>query len=277
MQTEKKLIAYCFIAVLVGVAAVTPLLFLMSGTASAQTETDKPWFNLNSPYGYWTANSTVYPNGTASYSNFRTLALNITENLNTIEESTADARVEYFQILVYADGKTVENSTYFFGCNRTDNFTFEPFQFAMGNMFNLTNISLGGYLTVGTTSNKTSDVQFEEGGGTFFFGTNLGNQTSDLVFESGGQSGRRLAEDIPQRITDIQNATTITVTIQRFASVTYNGNSTTITLGNGEILQQIQLTKFGEGFLYNELVPDDQLTQIDLRYPLRNPLSSPIL
>jgi hypothetical protein len=49
VKTEKKLFAYCFVAVLVGVAAVSPLLFLMSGTANAQVESDEPWFSLNVP------------------------------------------------------------------------------------------------------------------------------------------------------------------------------------------------------------------------------------
>jgi len=55
----------------------------------------------------------------------------------------------------------------------------------------------------------------------------------------------------------------------RVGIVTFSGNSTTVTLTNNELVDQIQLEKYGEeGFLYNDLVPDEELAEIDLLKPI---------
>jgi hypothetical protein len=51
--------------------------------------------------------------------------------------------------------------------------------------------------------------------------------------------------------------------------VTFSGNSTVVTLTNNELVDQIQLEKYGEeGWLYNNLVPEDELATIDLMRPV---------
>ncbi len=60
MKIEKKLIAYSVLALLIGIASISPLMFLMS--AKAET-TPKSWFNLNVPYAYVKANFTENLNG----------------------------------------------------------------------------------------------------------------------------------------------------------------------------------------------------------------------
>jgi hypothetical protein len=63
---------------------------------------------------------------------------------------------------------------------------------------------------------------------------------------------------------------TITLTLQRVGWWTAkNGSVSTITnLESDEVLLQVQLEVFGDGFLYNKLVPEDKLAQIDLFAPL---------
>ena len=63
---------------------------------------------------------------------------------------------------------------------------------------------------------------------------------------------------------------TITLTLQRVGWWTAkNGSVSTITnLESDEVLLQVQLEVFGDGFLYNKLVPEDKLGQADLFDPL---------
>jgi hypothetical protein len=46
-------------------------------------------------------------------------------------------------------------------------------------------------------------------------------------------------------------------------------------LSSGEVIKQVQLEKFGNGFLYNTIVPENQLSQIDLFKPPYPGLFSP--
>ena len=66
----------------------------------------------------------------------------------------------------------------------------------------------------------------------------------------------------------IREAETLFITVHRIGWVTFTGNSTIVTLANNEIVDQIQLEKFGDGFLYNNLVPEDELSTIDLLRPV---------
>jgi hypothetical protein len=43
-----------------------------------------------------------------------------------------------------------------------------------------------------------------------------------------------------------------------------------VTLSGTEVIQHIQLQKFGDGFVYNTLFPEDQLSQIDPLNPLKS-------
>jgi len=62
---------------------------------------------------------------------------------------------------------------------------------------------------------------------------------------------------------------TITLTLRRIGWLTVMGNSTS-TVSNpvgDEVLLQVQLEKFRDGFLYNKLVPENKLTQMDPFHP----------
>lgn len=163
MKTEKKLIAYSAIALLIGVASIAPLLFLMSGTANAETTIDKPWFNLNIPYAYWTANTTENPNGTVTYREWYIMSFNLTLNPEAAKQ-VADARIEYYQLQIYTDKAPIENLTYFVGTNRTDAFAFDSieasfhsFHFMRDNWFD-TNTSGGGMFGGNFSGNEMSAI-----------------------------------------------------------------------------------------------------------------------
>jgi hypothetical protein len=58
---------------------------------------------------------------------------------------------------------------------------------------------------------------------------------------------------------------TITLTLQRVGWWTVKDGSVSIAANpeRDEVLLQVQLEAFGDGFLYNELVPEEKLAQID--------------
>src|SRR3989304_8788760 len=105
MKIEKKLVAYSVIALLIGIASITPLMLLM--TAKAET-TPKPWFNLDVPYAYLKANFTENLDGRDIYSDWHAIVLNYTLNPEA-ENEIFDARFEYFELQVYTDKETVWN------------------------------------------------------------------------------------------------------------------------------------------------------------------------
>lgn len=65
----------------------------------------------------------------------------------------------------------------------------------------------------------------------------------------------------------ILGAKTLTITVHRLGWTTFTNNSTIVTQTN-EVIAQIQLEKFGDGFLYNNLIPADKLSQIDPASPV---------
>jgi hypothetical protein len=254
MKAEKKLIAFSVLSLIVGIACIVPVAVLMSVSGAAKAETTvEPWFNLNLPYAYLTANSTTFPNGTFSYGAWHALIPNSTINIDTAAGSTADAQIDYFQIQIYSDTGPIENITSHFGTNRTSDFDFSPYSFMVNDWFG-SNIS--------------------RGGGAFWFGPASDyNSNYPLAVQSGSSSGRgplelnNITYNAPQRVLNIENAQTVYIDVRRLGSVTFNGNSSVITLANGEVLQHIELQKFREGFLYNNYFPADQMSQIDPNAP----------
>jgi hypothetical protein len=55
--------------------------------------------------------------------------------------------------------------------------------------------------------------------------------------------------------------------VSRLGSAIFNGNSTLVTLSTAEFLGQIQLEKYKDGFLYNRMFSEDELSQVDPFHP----------
>ena len=85
--------------------------------------------------------------------------------------------------------------------------------------------------------------------------------TDGASFTSGSSSFGLWSSGAPSKIT---------LTLQRVGWWTVKDGSVSITANpeNDEVLLQVQLEVFGDGFLYNTLVPEDKLAQIDLFAPL---------
>lgn len=251
MKIEKKLIAYSAIALMVGVASIVPLIFLMS--AKAET-TPKPWFNLDVPYAYMKANFTENLDGRDIYSQWQSIVLNFTLNPET-ENEISDARFEYYELQLYSDKEQIGNFTYFVGTNRTNSFTFDtesfPFHFMRDNWFD-SNTTSGGMFTYNWNASSPPDIS---------------SGVSSYSGPTGHPTGNNQA---PRMVAAFREAEILFIDVRRISFVTFNGNSTVVTLTDHEIFQHLELTKLGDGFLYNTLFPEDQLPQIDLLHPLRS-------
>jgi hypothetical protein len=259
VKIEKKLIAYSAIALMIGVASIVPLTFLMS--AKAET-TPKPWFSIDVPYAYFEAGNgslkaTFGSNLTTPKSNvnesdmqyYRTMVvLNYTYNVNLKEE--LDDRVECYQIEVESDKALVMNGTFYLGTygatiQTQDILDPNNFYFNRSNWFDTGVADVGGGVYSPHNITFTSQLLPEGSGGE---GT-IGHSTSSTIEAK------------------IMEANTLTITVRRLGWVTFTTNSTTAILSN-EVVAQVHLEKFGNGLLYNNFIPADKLSQIDLGNPV---------
>jgi hypothetical protein len=246
MKTEKKLIAYSAIALLIGVASIAPMLFLMSGTANAQTEPDKPWFNLNIPYAYWNPNVNGDNGTTTFFGEVHNIVANITADSNAVLKD-ADARIEYYQLQVYSDQGPICNLTYYVGIAKS------------GELFDMYNSTMF-FLSGNTYSTNSTN------GGIFILDIDLTNMTSWGLI-----SGSTLSYNstrIPQVATDTQNANVLYIDVSRLSYVTFNGNTTTVTTESSDVLQHIELTKTNNGFVYGTT------TNLNVPFPLEGPTTT---
>ena len=257
MKIEKKLVACSILALLIGVSSVVPLLFLMS--AKAETA-PKPWFNLNVPYAYVTANSTLNLNGSDIYNYYRALVLNFTLNPEA-ENEISDAQFEYYEFQLYTDKEQLGNVSYFVGINRTNSFTFdtESFHFMRDNWFD-SNTTGGGMFTPQWNASSPPDLST--------ISSVLSSHISPTGHEITGDNLRY--NEAPRMVAALREAEILFMDVRKTGLVTFNGNSTLVTLSGNEFFQHLELKKYGDGFLYNALFPEDQLSQIDLFNPLKS-------
>jgi hypothetical protein len=247
VKTEKKLVTYCFVSVLVGVAAVAPLLFFMPGTVSAQTEFNRPWFNLDVPFAYYSATSTEGTSvnvdtgqveNTSSYSSAYSVGLNY--SVNAAADTMINARIEYFKIHVYSDLGSIEDIVTSIGANCTGDMDPEKlFSFARDDWFNTNMVS----------------------GGTFYpsFNGELPENEGPVGGISGISTSVSFANiTLPQEFLNAQNAPKIYIDISRLGYITFDGNNTIATLADQSILQHLELTKNGDNFTFGN-VPANQI------------------
>ena len=267
MKIEKSLVAYCLIALLIGVASISPLVFITSWTAKAEVIVDKPWYSISSPYAYWKGNYSVYSNGTvlgnqyysdgAGYSETFAVVFNETLTGSAAPEKV-DARFEFYQIQIYSDKGPIGNITQCIGFNRTTNLD-SAFRETMSMIVNndiLNSTNLGFTIAQASISNVTKPQLVTVGG--------PHGLTLFSIFSSD--------EGIQKGISFIKNSEEtdkIYMDIRRLGAITIKGSSFSANLANDEMIQHLQLDKFGSGFLYNSLVPPERLSNETLLTPLQ--------
>jgi hypothetical protein len=247
MKIEKKLILSGILAIAIGIASIAPLAFFMS--ASAQTSPDKSVFDLQVPYAYWTANYSTNSNGTVTYTESNALGIHYSINADAAHQ-VADTRIEYYQFHAYSDQGTLADWTYYIAARRSNSSDFSSFTFTESKGFS-SNTTSGGLILSGFEDNDTSPSL------TAMFGSSSGIYGSNAWETS----------TIKQLISGIQDANVLYVDVSRLGYVTFNGNTTTVTHADNGVIQHIEMTRYGDGFLYNTIIPQNQLAQTDLIHP----------
>ena len=251
MQIEKKLILCSIIAISIGIATIAPLSIFMS-TAKAQTDEATPWFNIDVPYALYTANVTdgpvEYPDGLGprmTYTTTYDIQFNVTLN-PAAELSSEGARAEYFEIQIYSDLGSIENLTQYVGANCNGNISYNPaenFFFSRENWFNTSSGSGG--LFISQYNGTLSSV----------FGTGSLQGT-------GGASSSSYFPGEPQKASlkfqNSYNADKIYVDIRRVGFVSFDGNSTIVTLADNTVIQHLELTRQGDQFVYGSMPTREQ-------------------
>ena len=242
-------------------------------TATATTNTsNEPWFSITLPYAYW-----VTSNGPLDYSNNpllsnntipndivlnetncvseqHMLALNMTLNVDTTNDAS-DGRVEYYRIDISSDKELVGTMNFFVGTNSNSSFTFDnvldDIHFMREDWFDTDQFYL----------------KYDGGGGLLKYNWTAGS--SGLFPEGGGGEGTLGGSGTSSEVSLFREATTVTITAYRLGWATFTGDSTTFTSANNEVVDQIQLVRFGEeGWLYNNLVSEEELATVDLLRPV---------
>jgi hypothetical protein len=271
MKPEKKLIAFSIVALIIGISSVMPLLFLMPSSVKANASVNEPWFNVNLPYAYWTCYDgpaefpSDHPFEKPEFSNESTyvtyqymMILNFTlEDLPTTDPY--DARVEYYQIEVSSNKQQILTMNWFVGTYNSSS-TFDTHDF-------LDNFHLKLYDKLDTVDydNKTG-----EGNGLLKPDWAIGGSVIDPNCEvhSHGNTDLVVGVDLTTNIVSaLREAESLSITIRRIGWVTFSGDTTVVTLANNETVNHIQLNKFGDGFLYNTIIPEEELQTVDLRWP----------
>lgn len=274
---EKKLILCSILAIAIGIATIVPVEYFTSTNTQVNAQTlDQPWFNVNIPYGYWTANATNDQNGKITYGEGYYIALNITTNPEAI--TLSNGRIEYYQIQVYSDLGQIANFTFFISANCTGTTNpYETFTYSFQNYLN-TSATDNQFVffsnfngTLPTTAQGISQIDGIDNSYTLTakdqaisgFGDSFSN---GLAIQGINMTGTYMEQQL-QQISNIQNAHTVYVDISRIGYITMDANSTTATPANTSIIQHVELTPYNGGFLYNTLIPQDQLAQTNLEAP----------
>ena len=253
---EKKLILCGILAIIIGIAAIVPLEFFMT-EAQATTPQNKPWFNLNAPYAYWTANTIRAP-GNTTFTEAYYLALEVTTNPDSIK-TLPNSRIEFYQIQVYSDQESIENWTYVVAANCTG--TFNPYNTWLNGLHNYFNNSIGfaSYNTLMFIPNFNGKLAAP-------LQTNIHDNYAVFALQGINMTGSWIAQ-MQDQTGAIENAHTISIDICRVGYITLEDNSTITTPADNSIIQHIELTPYNGGLLYNTVIPQNQLAQTNLLDP----------
>ena len=249
MKIGVKLFPGSIFALLLGVFLAAPLLYT---TVVVAPDTDvSELFGADVVYAYIERRNTsiaadanylrpsTNPNGTIEIQTIqRVIGINFTRLSE--EVITCDAKYEVYLIKVYSDKGFIGNLQRFEGFyspDITDNI---------------------GPVDV----NEFFGDRPPSGGGSAYSNWDVGE--SRLGCSGGGGTNWVSTFGEPE---------TIFISVNRLGWITIKGNSTeAVVLEEPEVVAEVQLEKFGDGFLYNNLIPEDELSEFDPDFDPLNPL-----
>jgi hypothetical protein len=261
MRFTVKLVACLALVILIGFSATYALLLSTFGTKSSPspsptpTETitqgetgSKPQFDVDVVYAY------AGPGDSSSHSHFGMTVHPLTlypsvvyfnfTHVSNAESESCDAKFEVYLIQMSSDKGSTETYAYYEGTNYNPSLDMIPY------------FSLDTFIDTGPTSGIIVG-----GGFRFNWTTNTSSWGSIGSYGSYGSGESGLG------LWSAGQPDAIFVSVRRLGWVTVNGTSTFATLASAEDIVQVKLEKFGDGFLYNKIVPEDKLSQIDLFRP----------
>jgi hypothetical protein len=261
---EKKLILCAILAITIGIAAIVPMEYLVTAQAQAEAEiaqaqeeakavdyvqaSVQPMFSdINVTYAYCnpnktSLNDTITLNGASieAVVNF-TLAPDALKN--------ADAQIEYYKFAVSSDQGPLFNMGYYIVLEANSYVTT-----GMGGPEGIVTLENG--LTFnGPNATGSQDIDFGCGGQCI----NYGEFPRD--FTMGYVSHYLFGDDannLPQAASELRSATKLNIDITKICTVTVTGNITITTPASNQILQHIELSNTGSGFVYgayNQTIP----------------------
>lgn len=246
MQIEKKLILCSILAISIGIAAIIPLQYLMNTKTASALPNVEPWFNPNIEYAYCNPNESG-GNGTSSWNGAYIQAVtNFSLTADAIE-ADVDAQVEYYKFAISSEQGPICDMGYYIAESNSviaASFTSSSnggvlsinnsFSFANGLTYNPPEIS-GAQPTSwsGQVRGWTEDKPISSVYGAPFF--SITANTND---------------ELPQTITQLRNAQTLSIDVSKICTITVKGNVTVTTPADPTILQHIELTKTDNGFVY---------------------------
>jgi hypothetical protein len=176
------------------------------------------------------------------------VCLNFT-HISTQTRQQYDAEIEVFLIEIASKTGRVENFTYFVGTNYSPRFS------------NITSLS-----SLTAHIDDLIDTRtVNKGGGGFGFNWTLNKSFLKYRIGSYGSYSNKPSE---LGLWKAGEPTAISVNISRIGSISLKDDSVTTTSAISKNIVHVNLEKSGDGFLYNELIPEDKLAQTDLFYPL---------
>lgn len=165
---------------------------------------------------------------------------------------SCDALIEVFLIKIISDKGPTESYAYFEGTNYEPSFSDSALTSLTARIYDLIDPS--------TVNGVTGHFRFNWTDNTPIFGGQVG---SFGVYSS---------NPTELGLWSVGKPNTISVTVRRIGCVIMNGGSISVR-ANAISANALQLPKFGDGFLYNKVVPADKLAQIKLQTDLFQPLT----
>ncbi len=255
MQIEKKLILCSILAISIGIATIVPLAFFMSPSAKAQVDpNDQPQFNFDMPYAYV---RDVWDNSTLTHDTYG-WAYAFTFKTSPAFELTNDS-VAYYEtyraeltsekgsianmsLKAWATSYTPESNTNG-SVSVSTSYTSENFSDASAsNIFAL-------YLDQSWYNFTYGDTEGRAGGDYNGIATN---------YRNGFGENWDLSSGAPE---------SLTLTIYRENWIIRTLNSTEIHTASPEPVQTIQLQRYGNGFIYNTAIPQEEMDKINPLFP----------
>ncbi|HSV48774.1 MAG TPA: hypothetical protein VLH35_00535 [Candidatus Acidoferrales bacterium] len=230
MQIEKKLILCSILAISIGIATIAPLGLFLS------TQFDKEaQFNISVEYAYvdnYCANDTAKIANNYGWVYSMVFETSPKYNLKDFPFNLfpyADAVEEYYVIELRSEKGSIGNFS-----------------------VSTTQYSLNGY--------RTAISGFER---------NLFSHNASNVFSQGisgfvnGTSVGYVNGPITNLDTSMGKPETLVLTVRREGWAIYSNNATTIHVAGAEIIEELTLESYGEGFIYNNLFTPEALSQMN--------------